>query len=121
MEHKVKYKTIFISPFSLNHKEDDNCDINIVLETGEIYFGLLMTVKNVTTLASKRDYDGCLDMVDTIIVPNMEKETIKSALDRLIDEKRLDEVFTKIGTLKTEDFDYSFEEINDFQTWWKDS
>lgn len=118
---KREYKIIFISPFSLTNKEDDNCDINIVLETGEIYFGLLMTVKNVTTLASKHDYDGYLDMVDTIVITNMEKATIKNALDRIIDERRLDEVFTKIGTLKTEGFDYSFEEINDFQTWWKDS
>lgn len=120
MEHKVKYKVIFISPFSLVNKEDDNCDVNIVLETGEIYFGLLMTVKNVTTLVSKRDYDGYIDMVDTIVIANMEKTTIKKAIDRIINEGRLDEVFTKIGTLKTDDFDYSFEEINDFQTWWND-
>jgi len=120
MKHKVKYKVIFISPFSLLNKEDDNCDVNIVLETGEIYFGLLMTVKQVATLASKSDYDGYLDMVDTIIIKDMEKTSIQQAIDRIIDEERLDVVFTRIGTLKTDAFDHSFEELNDFQTWWKD-
>lgn len=115
--NKKGFKVIFISPFSVLDINDDNCDINIVLDSGEVYFGILMTVSNVTTLTQKEDYPGYVDMEDTIVINKMEENLIRNALSYIVSNDYLDSTFSKIGMLNR-DYNIDYEELIDFSTWW---
>ena len=88
---------------------DDNLDLNIVLDTGEVFFATVFTVRNVQALLA-RSPEPYFWSVDMFIVDNLRVATILNAVASIVQEGLTDTVFGRIGTTDTvyEGLGYSF-------------
>lgn len=106
-----KFKIIFITGHCGTNIHNDNIDVNVVLENGNVYFGVLGTVENIVTFFNRGDLYYW--SVDLLIVKDLSKETIRSAIQSAIDHDNLEYMFSLIGTIETIFKVNSFDEIND--------
>lgn len=79
---------------------DDNVDFHIVMETGEVYFGFAATPENLRTLLEKREKSYFWD-TDLIVVPDLRRETIRTAIEECLRGHYFEEIFTRIGEVDT--------------------
>lgn len=97
------YKIIFVIGYkSIDDIYNDNIDVNIVFETGEVYFGTLVTIKNIQTFFNRGDsYFWSTDM---LILENLRKESIMNAIEEIIKNESYFYIFDKIGELYEDQF-----------------
>lgn len=93
------YKVLFPTGYQVKDVLNDNIDVHIVTATSEVFFGTLFTALNIQELIAKQggSYFWATDMV---IVKNLEKETIKNAIDEIISDGYLNQAFPRIGILE---------------------
>lgn len=93
------YKVLFPTGYQVEDVLNDNMDVHIVTAKSDVFFGTLFTAVNVQELIAKQggSYFWATDMV---IVKNLEKETIKKAIDEIIADGYLHQAFTRIGILE---------------------
>lgn len=79
---------------------DDNLDLNIILDTEEVFFATVFTVRNVQVLldCSPEPYFWSVNM---FIVDNLRVPTILDAVASIVQEGRADAIFGRIGTTTT--------------------
>ncbi|HCO67618.1 MAG TPA: hypothetical protein DIT04_07685 [Dysgonomonas sp.] len=91
--HKITFPLGYLDTNIFN----DNVDVNIVFETGEVYFGTLITMKNIESFINRGDiYFWCTNM---FIVKDLKKETIRAAILKSLFDKNFKDIFTKIGDI----------------------
>ncbi|WP_293913579.1 MULTISPECIES: hypothetical protein [unclassified Sphingobacterium] len=96
----MKFKVLFPAPYQVTNIYDDNIDVNIVLENDEVYFGTLFTLKNIEKLM-KNNHDAYFWSTDMLILEELSLQGINVALEALFKDGYFNDVFTKIGLIKT--------------------
>lgn len=96
------YKIKFPAGYEGTHIEDGNIDINIILETGEVFFGTLFTIKNIQRLMKKEEFNLYFWSTDMVILKDLELTTIHQTIDSIIEEEMLSTIFCKIKSAPVE-------------------
>lgn len=93
---------------------DDNVDFYIIFQTGEVYFGLAATPENLRTLLDKKERSYFWDE-DLIVLPDLRKSTIRTAVQEALDGLYFESMFTYIGILHDiwVDLNLRFDDIDD--------
>ena len=104
-----QFKVICPAGYHVDDVYNDNMDLNIVLDTEEVFFATAFTVRNVQTLLA-RSLEPYFWSVDMFIVDNLRVPTILEAVACIVQEGMADTIFGRIGTTATvyRDMDYSF-------------
>jgi hypothetical protein len=79
---------------------DYNIDLNIVLDTEEVFFASAFTIRNVQTLL-KSSLEPYFWSVDMFIVDDLRVATILSAVASIVQAGLADTIFSRIGTTIT--------------------
>lgn len=109
----VMFKIVFPAGYIVDDVVNDNLDIRIITDDGNVYFATVFTPQNVVALMLKDG--GChFWATDMVIVIDLEKQTIRRAIGEMIDEGYLEEALTNIGTLEEQYPGKSFDQIEDF-------
>lgn len=106
------FKIIFLSGYQVKNISDDNLDIHLALENGNVFFATIFTIDNIKSLMLKdnTDYFWASDMV---IVKDLRKETIWLAMAEIIRDEYLEGSFSKIGTVKEIYSGKNYDELED--------
>lgn len=104
------YKIKFPAGYKGTDVKDDNIDTHVILDTGQVFFGTLFTIKNVESLMKKEDFRLYFWATDMVILKDLELITIYQAIDSIIKEEILGSVFCEIGNVE-KIHDMSFQEI----------
>lgn len=108
---KKRFKVIFPTGYRGTNIINDNIDVNIVLESGEVFFGVLGTIENIISFFKRGDlYYWSIDL---LIVNDLNKDTIRAAIQATIDDENLTHIFSSIGTIATNFEDHTFDELED--------
>jgi len=94
----MKFKVLFPAGYNVNDILNDNVDINIVLESGEVYFAIFLTILNIQYHMAKDDAHYFWSD-DILIVKDLSQQTIRETISLTLDEGILERAFTKIGRL----------------------
>jgi hypothetical protein len=111
----MNFKILFIAPYDINITDvlNDNLDINIVLENGDVFWGIFITSKNIDYLMKKNN-DFLFYMEDMVIVRSVDKETIKAAVTEIVAKGHLNVAFSYIGKMPMiESNEITFDDIVD--------
>jgi hypothetical protein len=94
------FKVLCPAGYHVEDVFDDNLDLNIVLDTEEVFFATVFTVRNVQALLgrSPKPYFWTVDM---FLVDNLRVPTILAAVASIVEEGLADTVFGRIGTTAT--------------------
>ncbi|WP_299107026.1 hypothetical protein [uncultured Tenacibaculum sp.] len=93
MKYLIKYPLEFI----VEDKKDTNLDINVVLETDEVFFATIFTIENIKNLIVK-DQSSYFWATDMIIVKEVTKRAIYEAIGDIIEDGYLEMSLSKIGS-----------------------
>lgn len=89
-------KTVYNSIKNINN---DNEDIHIIFESGDVYTGSIITVDNIKELMNSNK-DIYFWMPDMFIVKDLKKDTIREAINSTIEDNTFEHIFIKIGDIK---------------------
>lgn len=94
------FKIRFPSGYQVNDIFNDNLDLNVIFPDNSVFFGTSFTVYNIQHLMEKgpNNYFWAVDM---FIVKDLEKMTIKKAIQDAINDEYFDLIFSRIGSLST--------------------
>jgi hypothetical protein len=107
----MKFKCHFPAGYTGTNITNDNIDINVVTEDESVYFATLFTFENIHSLMAKEQspYFWATNM---LIVKDLNLDTIRLAIDRIVNEGDLEAVACKIGnTQKTFGEIYTFNSL----------
>ena len=102
------FKVIFPSGYIVSNINNDNIDVCVALQNGNVYAATFFTILNIQMLMKSKVYYWAADMV---IVKDLRRETIKEAVLKIILDENLDYCFLKIGTIETIYSKKSFDEL----------
>jgi len=100
--NKLKYKISIIAGEKLTIY-DDNVDVEVIFENGEIYSVTLFTLKNIARLLKEYEVSGeCASgfyfwASDMVLVNDLKNETIKTVLDDLVETGEFKHACTKLN------------------------
>lgn len=118
----MNYKIVFPAGYINVEADilDNNIDVNIVFDTGDIYFGVLVTTVNIQHIMQKNN-ELYFWAEDFLILKDLNKKTIKNAISKVIELDTFSKIFTKIGILGEEYFNgISYESLPDMNNSSKD-
>jgi hypothetical protein len=99
----MNFKINFPTEYQVKDLLNDNLDINVILDTEDVYFLCFFTTDNIINLmaqeigTSSELYFWASDMV---IVRDLSKETIKQAVNSIIESGQINQ-FTRIGNINS--------------------
>ena len=93
------FKVIFPGGYKIKDIANDNIDLNIVLMDGSVFFATFFTITNIKGLMQK-DHLVCFWATDMLIIKDLGKNTIRSAIIEIIDRGYFQYCFSKIGTIE---------------------
>ncbi|WP_103905141.1 hypothetical protein [Sphingobacterium lactis] len=96
----MQFKIMFPVPYQVRDIYNDNVDINIVLENGEVYFGTLFTLQNIKDIMES-DSGIYFWSTDMLILNDLSQESISNVIKKLLSDGILNQVFSKIGTVES--------------------
>lgn len=104
-----QFKVLCPGGYHVEDPSNDNMDLNIVLDTEEVFFATVFTVRNVQILLT-RSPEPYFWSVDMFLVDNLGVPTILEAVACIIQEGLVDVIFSRIGTTDTvyKDLGYCF-------------
>jgi hypothetical protein len=108
----MDFKIIFPAGYNLIDELNDNCDINIIFENGDVYFATLFTPLNIQYLLNK-DGEPCFWATDMLIIKDLNKQTIREAIAQTIKDSYIEMAFSRIGQIEKQFPNMSFDEIPD--------
>ena len=90
------FKIVFPTRFINIDKFNDNIDVNIITENGDVYFATIFTVENIRYLMNKNDqrYFWADSMV---VVDELDINSIYQIISEIVDDKLLNVSFDFIG------------------------
>ncbi|NQX38626.1 hypothetical protein SAMN05421820_101657 [Pedobacter steynii] len=94
------FKIRFPAGYQVNDIFNDNLDLNVIFPDNSVFFGTSFTVNNIQHLMEKgpNNYFWAVDM---FIVKDLEKITIKKAIQDAINDEYFNLIFSQIGSLST--------------------
>lgn len=110
----MKFKVNFPTGYQVIDERNDNLDINVILENGEIFFCTIFTIENIKMLIHNNSLS--FFWADNMVILNdLSKDNIKSFIQETLDFGNFENIFFKIGKLKeVEGYNCIFDEIIDF-------
>ena len=96
----MKFELKFPAGYMLTDFDDDNLDMHVLTENGDVYFVTVFTLKNIQKLMEK-DQSKYFWCVDSLIVDDLKIETIKIAIENIIKDGYFESILSKIGTIDT--------------------
>lgn len=118
----MNYKIVFPAGYINVEADilDNNIDVNIVFDTGDIYLGVLVTTVNIQHIMQKNN-ELYFWAEDFLILKDLNKKTIKNAINKVIELDTFSKIFSKIGILGEEYFNgISYESLPDMNNSSKD-
>jgi len=103
---------MFPAPYQVRDIYNDNLDLNIVLENGEVYFGTLFTLQNIKDLMES-DSDIYFWSTDMLILRDLSYDSISIVVKKLLEDGTLKQVFSKIGTIDSVFFHLGWNDYSD--------
>jgi len=97
---------------SIKDVNNDNEDINIIFESGDIYSGSIITVENIKLLMEHNDY-SYFWLPDIFIIKDLKKDTVRNAINSTIKDDTFEQIFIKIGNIEDIYGKISYSEILD--------
>ncbi|NSL88295.1 hypothetical protein ECE50_015755 [Chitinophaga sp. Mgbs1] len=94
------YKIRFPAGYTINDIHNDNIDLHVILPDGDVYFATFFTLLNIKSLMEK-DHITYFWATDMVIVADLRKETIKSAVQQFVVDECIATVLTKIGNIQS--------------------
>ena len=110
MDYKVRFPTGWTTTDSFN----DNIDINVVLENGEVYWGTLFTMQNIKYLMEKEG-NSFFWSIYMVIVSELNPKSIHDLINSIVDGGVIDQVFSNIGTIEQQFPGLTFQDIPDIE------
>jgi hypothetical protein len=95
----MTFKLIYPSGYKIEDVLNDNIDINIITEDGNVFFGTFFTQLNIDYLMLKES-EHYFWATDMIIIKDLQKTTIINVIKKIIVEGYLGQIFTKIGSIE---------------------
>lgn len=92
------YKIKFPAGYDGTDVEDDNIDTHVILDTGQVFFATLFTLKNIERLMAKEKF-SYFRAEDMVILKNLELVTIHHVVEDVIKEEMLNIIFCEIGNV----------------------
>ena len=110
----MDFKVLFPAGYQVNDILNDNTDINIVFENGDVYFAVFFTILNVEYLLVK-DNIPYFWSDDMLIIKDLSQATIRESISLIVKTGCFVKAFTRIGRLGENDLynGVSFDEIVD--------
>lgn len=96
----MEFRVITFSSFSDVNYLNDNIDVNVVFPNGDVFFATLITITNIQQLKGNYSFFWIDNM---LIVENLDKKTIKKAIEEVIENDYFEKIFSKIGNIETLD------------------
>lgn len=84
----------------MNDVFNDNLDLNVIFPDNSVFFATSFTIYNIQHLMEK-EQNNYFWAVDMFIVKDLEKMTIRKAIQEAINEEYFDLIFSRIGSLST--------------------
>jgi hypothetical protein len=106
MNYKIRFPTGWTDIDPLN----DNIDINVALESGEVYWGTLFTIENIKYLMEK-DEQSFFWSVDMVIVSELNPKNINDLISDIVDGGAIKQVLSYIGTIEQQFPGLTFQDI----------
>jgi len=109
-----QFKVLCPAGYNVEDVYNENLDLNIVLDTEEVFFATAFTVQNVQSLLA-RSPEPYFWSVDMFIIDNLRVPTILDAVACIVQEGLADTIFGRIGTTATVygDMGHSFANLPD--------
>ncbi|NVO86343.1 hypothetical protein [Hymenobacter terrestris] len=95
-----KFKVCCPGGYQVEDVFNHNLDLNIVLDTEEVFFATVFTIRNVQALLT-RSPEPYFWSVDMFIVDNLRVSTILDAVASIVQQGMADTIFGRIGTTAT--------------------
>ncbi|MDO6433019.1 hypothetical protein Q4E93_20595 [Flavitalea sp. BT771] len=109
----MKFKCHFPAGYTATNISNDNIDINVVTEDENVYFATLFTLENIHSLMAK-DESPYFWATNMLIVKDLSLYSIRSAIDRIVNDGYLESAACKIGdTQKVFGETYTFDSLPD--------
>ncbi|MDN5285642.1 MAG: hypothetical protein JWR38_1916 [Mucilaginibacter sp.] len=108
----MDFKITFPGGYNETNKLDDNIDVHIVLKSGDVFVSSLFTLSNIQKLITQFN-SVSFWASDMIIVKDLSHETIRDAIQEIIDDEYLEHACTHIGRIEKRYPGITFEEIPD--------
>lgn len=107
------FKVTFLTGYKgIEDIYNDNDDIHIILESGDVYCGSIITPDNLKVLMRNNNLSH-MWMTDMFVVKDLKKETIRNAIQETLDDNSFERIFIKIGDIAKIYSGLSYEEITD--------
>lgn len=110
---------MFPASYQISDIYNDNLDLNIVLENGEVYFGTLFTLQNIKH-RMESNCDIYFWSTDMLIVKDLSSDSISTVVEKLLNDGILEQVFSKIGTIKTIFSHLDWNDYSDVSSYFKE-
>lgn len=109
----IIFKITFPTGYQIEDVHNDNIDINIAVESGDVYYGTLFTLSNVKCLMIKNK-ESFFWATDMLIVESLELNVIREIILNCFEQGVFYNVFCKIGDIQSVYGDnVLFEELTD--------
>ncbi len=95
----MNFNINFPAGYSVHDPLNDNIDINVIVGE-DVYFGTLFTLKNINDIIEKGQPESKYFLAtNMLIVKDLSKETILLAVQEVISDNYLNDVFDRIGDI----------------------
>ncbi|MEM1324108.1 MAG: hypothetical protein AAGG75_27870 [Bacteroidota bacterium] len=97
MADKDNFDAAVVFPGGVFSETDrhSNCDFNLVLKNGEVYFGIFFTINNLKLLLEKEEFDGVFWSEELVILREITPVYIERAILQLLHENMHHKILTR--------------------------
>ena len=94
------YKILSPSSYGMLNVCDGNIDVNLVTGDGDVFFATLFTLPNLQKLMQKEEHRYYFWATDMVIVRDLQLDSVRDAVFKIIEDGYLESVFSRIGDIK---------------------
>ncbi|MBB6110428.1 hypothetical protein [Mucilaginibacter lappiensis] len=114
----MDFKITFPAGYNETNELDDNIDVHIILENGNVFVATLFTLANIQKLMTQSS-SASFWASDMIIAANLSREGIRDTIQEVIDDEYLEHACTHIGRIEKRYAGMSFDQIPDMADGYK--
>ncbi|WP_419700190.1 hypothetical protein [Mucilaginibacter sp. NFX135] len=114
----MNFKITFPAGYNEINELDGNIDVHIILESGDVFVATLFTLPNIQKMIAQFN-SASFWASDMIIVRSLGHETIREAIQEIIDDEYLEHACTHIGRIEKRYPGLGFEQIPDMADGYK--